>query len=602
MKKLTGAAIFLLALMLPSCVDTGINVFNADYTIQVLGEDLVIPVGTTKPLSLSDLLKDSKVDADVDGNLFFQYGGEQSLTDKFLSFNQAATLQFGAAEKHLTYTLTQIPGTTAIQPQSSTYLTFAFEDQNLTFTAPLSHELSDYIEVLDKVLFEGGLIGAQLKIMTCCGLPATQDIDFHLDFAFSDFFIFDDPRIDADNHLKLDGKVSCNPLKPFALDKKLNLVGFNFDGHKPGNEITENVVMRGTVGIETATLTPSQIANLTAGDFTAVLITTSDAITLRTASGTLSYEMPSPVKTQINLPELPDILKGDDVVLDLHDQALNLEVTSNVTVPVRSTLTITPQYGSTPDPSKAVTFILDLPEALFTDKDTTHVVGLCLCDPDSKYASTSSATVIYPESGSLRALMQRIPDSVEITCNAGIIKADAEGTRLTHIMDLKQKPHIDIAYNFVLPFSVGSEFRAVLSTDMEISQNSDFNLVDILSSNEIALIGEAHSTIPLDMTLTVTPLDGSKQEITTFGSVAAQTIKAYSPSDGEYTTTELDLRLGGSGFGAGASSISAMRVRFTFAHPQTEGAAVLNKDAYVSASLALMLPQGLVIKSKNQEK
>lgn len=278
-------------------------------------------------------------------------------------------------------------------------------------------------------------------------------------------------------------------------------------------------------------------------------------------------------KIKLDLGDIPAEFKGDNVVLDL-SPLMNLCVSTNLNVPIKGEVSLTPVYGGVADNSKAIV----VSNVMIPVSEHPSQMASLIYSIGERAAQTNG---VQARPCNLGNLLRKIPDSIEVSLKAGV---DAQKQCVFH-------PDAEYActleYEMKAPLQPGKDFCINL-TPNDISLAGASSYLSMLSGVVMGLKGEVESTLPLGVTLQIQLLD-SAQKLIAGGDDLTLRIK---PSvGGEPARSDMNLLLS---LKERAGEIAALRIKAVIDAEQ--GAACLNESDYIKVDdLVLVLPEGLTI-------
>jgi len=278
-----------------------------------------------------------------------------------------------------------------------------------------------------------------------------------------------------------------------------------------------------------------------------------------------------PVVENIPMNGIPDFMKN--AVLSLDYPVIRFDLTTNATVPVNVNAEI----------------------ASYRDREISAVAFAEFCTPfvDNPSETVSRSYILADENPmanddgpefvqtDLRPLVNEVPESIEffITPSTYYDKSDPKAR---HLVYLNSNADIDINYDFSLPLSFGSdlmmEFRDTLTNMPEI-------LGEILTKCDISVIGEASSTLPVDLVLQMNFLDVNGNSLDMYSTESI--IKGSSsgiPSVMEYS---VDVKKS-----ANAGKISSLEIIMGLKNGQS---VIMTENDYIQLSVQVSVPGGIEI-------
>ncbi len=232
-------------------------------------------------------------------------------------------------------------------------------------------------------------------------------------------------------------------------------------------------------------------------------------ITVKTFTGTVQKKVEGITPIQLN--DLPNFLNDDEVVLDLKKVAAFLRISNPFPQDFTTGITLRSCYDNQADVARHTGQVV-----VPAGQETVF----CLCDdrngikwPD-QYNGLAREIIIVDD---LKALLKRIPREV---------KVDVDDIRM-ECKDMKAEGtyKVDADYCIFTPLEFGEEFKLVYS-DTEDGLAVDMEDLEDINVDEITLSAEAVSTLPLDLSLEIIPLDKDKNVIRNLQVTQLASIKA----------------------------------------------------------------------------
>ena len=365
-----------------------------------------------------------------------------------------------------------------------------------------------------------------------------------------------------------DGKLDIKPVSIKAID----LSDYDFAS---GEDLTMPVVLTGKIGVKNPEIGTSISGTNIKADINVKL----DSIRFSKIRGKIEYDL-STDSQRFNIAGLPDILTEENFRLDIANAALKLKVRSNMGIPVKGSIEIVPVRNGNRDEDGKFSISLEIngaADASETDSVMIYVAGNQAGKPEG-YS--------FIKNDKIKDLIKRIPDQLEINFNAltdgtkeSVIQPDADYI-------------FDVDYAFVCPLAFGEDFNITVRDTLK---GIGENVGKILQQNPVVLSGEVENQLPLALEMEIDLLD-SEGNVIPVENKPVQQIASCS-ADGEPVITALNISLH-AGEVADLSDLSAILLSFT----ATSGDASniqMDKDAYVQASLKMLLPEGLSIDLKD---
>lgn len=413
-----------------------------------------------------------------------------------------------------------------------------------------------------------------------------------------------DSRVDDDNniHIKgtlVDGVYAIEPLVITGLD----LDGVDLAAGE--GEFTKPVKVTGSIAASNVGISLDELGN--SEDFF-VKVTGTIPVEISKVTGYVDYKLENEEDEDgfgatIKLDDLPDFMKGEDFNLDFTNPYITVDVTSNLGIPFKGDLVITPYVADIPQTDRIIKVPdIEIPEAVSSSEPkTTHYF---IAETER---SKPGAGYVFLQVDRLTDLLRQIPDAIRIDINAGTDPERESGIEVS-----PENPYsVEFGYNVVVPFEFGPDLNIVMDytfpgkADDQDGQNGGEStggdrlppeLGELLNMNSLGLAGTIESTLPLNLELTIDLLDSDKEIIPAEPSTAV----IYGGTRNNPEISELDFRLKLQN-GADASDLSYIRMNFTVTSaiaPDGEPLAV-TEDSYLKATLKAKVPGGVTIDLSN---
>lgn len=270
-----------------------------------------------------------------------------------------------------------------------------------------------------------------------------------------------------------------------------------------------------------------------------------------------------PIEYTYELNDLPDFLQNENTCLDLTSIMINLSVANNSPAALETELKLQSDFL---DGSTSGDWLSTLQPIAIAPLTTQDII----VTNDDTYAGTPG---YIP---GLEALMYRVPRLIKVYASPRIPASDVTLTFDTEY-------DLDFNYNINVPISFGNNFNLYYEDtfpdlDLDLSSISD-------ASTSLYLEGDAVSTLPIDLTMTLTPLDSEGNVME--GLVISQ----ETPIRGN-ATTEFSISIEDHSNGA-LQNLNA--IRFSVSGTAENGGA-LSPDQYLQFNnLRIVLSDGIKI-------
>jgi len=387
-----------------------------------------------------------------------------------------------------------------------------------------------------------------------------------------DFLKFGESDQMADGVLLLNG-VAFSPYEGFSTE--FTVTGADFRKMNNGEGITmqqingENrfilnsaVTMRGQLKIGQATISIDELKGI-------VLIPelTVAAIEVQKFTGLVDPEI-DPVRESIafDLDEDLDFLKEKDVTIGVHNPQILLTVGNTVGVPVDLNVSM---YAKDRQGILIEGSIIEDVKLKVKAAETDGVVTKTNFLISRQGSEKDGYETIRVEN--LSNLMKTLPDSVVFEMTA---EANQEQT---HHIDLGEAMQVTASYDMNVPLQFDTlhiNYRDTI--DGLIDDLSDIS--DKVTNSEMQLVLTAENTIPVALSLEVTPLDSDRKEMTEIRAEVIGTIAAGNGTDAIKTPITINLSLQGNRL----PDLDALALRITAINGASNGGdASLNANQFL---------------------
>lgn len=287
-----------------------------------------------------------------------------------------------------------------------------------------------------------------------------------------------------------------------------------------------------------------------------------------------------PVETTIDLSSIAEMINGENMslVLDINTFWLSVDINTNVEVPVKGELEITPYYGDEPGQKKIVVIELDPSERV----DDKYRIYISNKDPQTQgltFVKLDLMSLLYNKTEGQKPVMA---SSLAINLNAGI---DAEKEC---VIEPSKEYFFSADYEIGVPLELGEDFsfeyRDMISGLPEV-------VSELFAYGSLGLGGKITNGLPLRMDLQLRLLDAEGNVIPMKEGAGKMEIAPCDPT-GRPVTTDVSLVLGG--IDKNAPQLHAIEFVFTV---DTKGAAgvPLTPDSFLQAKLGALIPDGVTL-------
>ena len=388
-----------------------------------------------------------------------------------------------------------------------------------------------------------------------------------------DFLKFDDPDVNQDNQLILNNvfNVTDGYTKTLAFD----VIDFTSKGGialNNGTFIMDRVVtMNGAIIINNTNLTPSEV-----GDFKIQPSIVFDDMQVKLIDGEIKPVIEQ-IKQTIAL-KLPDIFKQKDNILDIQNPIITIQVDNTMGFTIDTDLSLVSSNNGTPIQNGTVSTQFTVPSATTLGQSSWNNYWI---SKSGNNVPSGYQSIVVPD---LPNLMRVAPDQITINVSPRI-----SGDR--QFVDLyAQKNQMNLKYSVHVPFDFGENFH-ILYLDTIKNLNKNMDQSDKLT-NQLELVADIDNKIPLNLDFVVVPLDNLMQEIKDVVSITG-IIKACN-SDGSSVKSSINLVLKETVAGS-IKKIDALQLKATATKNSAVAGMLLNANQSMTVKVRIKLPKGITI-------
>ena len=350
-------------------------------------------------------------------------------------------------------------------------------------TLNMAFDIPAEIYSLDSLLLKSG---ASLKMdVNIQNLPnlGANPLNAEIKLKFPSMLMFSPGQVNANNELTIkrafvNGKLS----------ETINLKGLKFNGSPLAGKLNLNE----EVGFDVKVSIVDPVVNssdLSGVDIKAGVTATIKGLSIQHAYGKFNYNFGDLIKDQVvSLSDIPEMLRGDDVVLDIANPVISISTESNIGIPVDAELGLTQVKNGTDLTDNKISFNFSLPKT------------------SSSSVFTKSAYWISPSSSGMPAgyqyinknvsnLFKPVPDAIKINIKPTINMSQQ------HFIDLMANYKLKVKYDIKIPFAFGKDLNITLKDTMEVD-NLDLSGLDV-STGGLELLAKITNSIPLDLKLSL---------------------------------------------------------------------------------------------------
>jgi len=423
---------------------------------------------------------------------------------------------------------------------------------------------------LDSILLENNAT-LQLSVNITNMPSLSTPLMANLTLNFPDLLQFTSGSVNASNQLVIN-----EPFVNGKLSRTIGIKGLHFDGSKLNQvlSINEDIAFNGRVSVNNPSVNSSDLNSDPIEVNVDVRLT---GIQFKSVYGKVDPGI-DPVTTHVKLPDLPDFMKGEDVVLDITRPVIALETRSNLGIPIIAGLNLTPMKNNAEIVSGKQNLELEFPRSSSAAMDKISRFWIA---PDSA-GMPGNYKFIKTD---IQNIFKTIPDEISFIVNA---QADTEQE---HYIDLTADYRIKVKYDVTVPMAFGKDLSIEICDTIS---DLDETIGEVaLSGKRLELFGTILNSIPLDLRLTITPLDSDHKAINI---PAATQLVNSGARDGSATSTALSVKLDDpDGL---LKDVRGFELRFRASSNETVAGTPIKPENFVKADLKVRLNGGLKIGDK----
>lgn len=335
---------------------------------------------------------------------------------------------------------------------------------------------------------------------------------------FPELLVFGNGAVNTSNELLIEGTFINGKLARTVPLKALKFDGKNLEGKiKLNQEIAYEV----TVTIENPTVNTDEITNNPVNVDVNVGLT---GLEFQKVYGRFNVNLDEDLEVDAISLDLPEILKGNGVVLDIANPVLTLSSRSNIGIPVDAELGLLKYIGGQPKPNDKISFAFRLPATASPSQyvNTNYWVAPSLEGKPANYTYVQA---------NLQNILKPLPDSVKIEIKPTIDQS------VQHSIDLSANYSLKLKYGLNVPFKFGKDFSVNLKDTIN---DIDLDLDDSgITPGQLELFGTIINSIPLNLELQLLLTDANFNILATSSGI---TIKAGAPN-GSGVASNISLKL-----------------------------------------------------------
>ena len=492
---------------------------DLDLTITVGGDSLVIPVGSTKAMGISDFIDLDTVDfihADGQGNYYMEmteaFEDEVSVSD----FANSMTVE-GIDREFDSQDFTVYAGSSGSE-EGRINVQFEEFNEECAYRFSIEDAKEDGLVSISSVDFENTYLLPRVHLEADKSIPASMMLS--LEVIVPEKYVFEDSPAVNGTTVTFEGAVTSSGDVDFH---PVTMESIELDLGKDEPFEFEDVFVVSNLSIS--------VAQSEMEEFDGAVLTVSPGVAFGGDDGMLhpsSFYGKVDIKLdeiveQILLDDIPQYLKGEDVYLDFTSPYATVSLKTNSGVPIVMEADLAPVFNSGEGQSVSVT----LESPVSYDENTEETVNYWLASESPADLPSDYQWV----SADIKGLLSRIPDRLDISVRP-YSNVDSEED---HFIDCNASYNFSGEMGFVLPFSFGDGLYVPVRDTLD---NMPEEIGTALTNADIMLNGTVHSSFPVALKLSGYFLNSSYQALDI--EIPEQEISAGG-SDGTQTTSQLNI-------------------------------------------------------------
>lgn len=454
-----------------SCVDNKYDLDkDIDMTINVGGEHLAVPVGSTDTAFLS----------------------------KIIEVEEGDILQPDAATHiyHLTKQDDINVNPTTVNKVMITDAKTDLEQKIVENASGSTSSVSTTIEISNTLTAEASDIDEALKELgsLSTNTPAILDLTFGLKgngltyskvdakdlvIQLPTFLIFKEGEVEAGNKLTLNGALT---------PKQLDVVGYTF-GEKAGEGLkpdeNRSLTIKGDVSMKGDVVT-SGISG--SGDLSLTLYVTLSEMATDRVTGVIQPKIEAE-KTQIEFNDLPDFLQDEATRLDVTNPVIVLIATNPLETPVEVDAVLTPKKNNATIEGHEVKIGAGYGKTAVTLNPGENVIALSRVETSLVAGMTSNVVV-----SDMNNVLEIIPDDIDVDLKPVVRNNDY------YAVELGQDYQLTASYDVDVPLSFEKGLNIVYSDSIK-DLNKDLKDLDKITLKKANIVLTVDNAIPLGLQL-----------------------------------------------------------------------------------------------------
>lgn len=452
-----------------SCVDSKYDLDkDIDMTINVGGEYLTLPVGSTDTAFLSKIIEVEEGDI-LQPDAATRVYHLTKTDDIDVNPTTVERVMITGAQTDLTQKIVE---------------NFSGSTSSVLTSIEIANSLTATADDIDEALKELGALSTQNPAILdlTFGLEGTLHGDVkaeNLVIQLPEFLKFKEGQVEAGNKLTLNGAFT---------PKQLEVVGYQFgtkvgEGVKPDEN--RSLTIEGEVSMKGKVVT-SGISGT--GNLSLNLHVTLSEMAADFVTGVIQPDINAET-TQIELNDLPDFLKDDATRLDITNPVIVLKANNPLDTPIELDALLTPKKNNTNIEGHAVQVGAGYGKTAVTLQPGNNVIALSRTEGVSVEGMTSNVIV-----ADMNNLLEIIPDDIDVDLKPVVRNGDYYEVELGRDYQLAASYEVDV------PLSFEQGLNIVYSDSIK-DLNKDLKDVDKVTLKKANIILTVDNAIPLKLQL-----------------------------------------------------------------------------------------------------
>lgn len=452
-----------------SCVDNKYDLDkDIDMTVNVGGEHLAVPVGSTDTAFLSKIIEVEEGDIlQSDAATHIYHLTKQD--DINVNPTTVDKVMITGAETDLEQKIVD---------------NFSGSTSEVSTSIEIANTLTATAENIDEALKELGSLSTETPAILdlTFGLKGTLQGDVkaeNLVIQLPTFLEFKEGEVEAGNKLTLNGALT---------PKQLDVVGYKF-GEKAGDglEPDENrsLTIKGDVSMNGDVVT-SGISG--SGDLSLTLHVTLSEMATDRVTGVIQPKIEAE-KTQIEFNDLPDFLQDEATRLDITNPVIVLKATNPLETPVEVDAELIPKKNNATIEGHEVQIGAGYGKTAVTLNPGENVIALSRIETSSVEGMTSNVVV-----SDINNVLEIIPDDIDVSLKPAVTNPNYYG------VELGQDYQLTASYDVDVPLSFEKGLNIVYSDSIK-DLNKDLKDLDKITLKKANIVLTVDNAIPLGLQL-----------------------------------------------------------------------------------------------------